>query len=264
MEAAAAMRNGKTVDFNEWQQGRVNHSAQRAVKHSACRSAQRVPLTSPVKPILKGLLQAPRLRGPQKARRERVVRCQTELGGAAGSGRDLRLDPLALPARFITPDECADGRTRTVELHRERIVLRRALRGIKMALNVPVSAYRGVAIRMERIEVGRHRMVLTLEHRDPGLSVPLFAAFDADDIVAEWQLWSRVLALPLLVIDTDGQVREPLPRMGGVRIAAPATRRRRRTALRKRRPRIVFRRRAARIAPDAQVHRGEREIIARN
>ncbi len=191
------------------------------------------------------------------------MRRQIELGGTAGSSRDLRLDPLALPARFAASDESADGRMRTVELHRERVVLRRALRGIKMAVNLPVSAYRGVAIRMERIEVGQHRMVLTLEHRDPGLSIPLFAAFNADDIVAEWQLWGRVLSLPLLVIDADGDLREPLPRMGGVRIAPPAARRRRRTALRKRRPRIVFRRRAARIAPDTPVHRGEREIIAR-
>src|SRR4051794_41914798 len=46
-------------------------------------------------------------------------------------------------------DRAGDERVRLVELHRERVMLRRVSRGIKLALNLPVAAYLGVAIRME-------------------------------------------------------------------------------------------------------------------
>ena len=103
-----------------------------------------------------------------------------------------------------------------------------------------------------------------LEHRDPALSIELYAAQDSDDVVAEWQLWSRVLGIPLLVAGSDGAFNEPFPHLGAVRLKAPAQRRRRRSPLARRRPRFLARRRAGvtRVAP--LVHRQEREIIARN
>src|SRR6476469_8067788 len=73
-------------------------------------------------------------------------------GMPAGSSRALRLDPFALPARFWASDAAADERVRHVELHRERVILRRAVGGMRMALNLPVSSYRGVAIRMVMAE----------------------------------------------------------------------------------------------------------------
>ena len=48
-----------------------------------------------------------------------------------------------------------------------------------------------------------------LEHRDTGLTVPLFVATEGDDAMAEWKSWSRVLGVPLLVADGDGALREP-------------------------------------------------------
>jgi hypothetical protein len=57
-----------------------------------------------------------------------------------GSSRAERLDPFALPLRFVDADFAADGQVRHVELHRAHVVLRRALSGIKMAVNLPVAA----------------------------------------------------------------------------------------------------------------------------
>ena len=56
-----------------------------------------------------------------------------EAGGTAGSGRALRLDPFALPVRFPAQDAGADGQMRQVELHRERVMVRRAVRGMRMS-----------------------------------------------------------------------------------------------------------------------------------
>ena len=192
------------------------------------------------------------------------MRRQTELG-SAGSGRTARLDPLALPLHFTANDEVADESVRHVELHRERVILRRAVQGMRIALNVPVQAFLGVSIRMTPEQNGAPAGIgVFLEHRDPALSIELYRAQDTNDVVAEWQLWSRVLGVPCLVAGSDGGMAQPFPTLGKVRFKAPAQRRRRRSPLSKRRPRFLARRRTGvmRVAP--LVHQGEREIIARN
>ncbi len=180
------------------------------------------------------------------------------LDGSSGSSRAERLDPKAQPHRFATSDAAADGATREIELHRERLVLRRSVAGIRMALNVPLSAFSGVALR-----VSREGLDVLLAHKDPGLGVPLCLSGEPDEAYAEWQEWGRVLALPLLVED-DAGVRAAFPRLGELRIGRVRPRRRRRSALKRRRPSISFRRATGRITETTPVHRGEREIIARN
>jgi hypothetical protein len=135
-----------------------------------------------------------------------------------------------------------------------------------MAIKVRMAAYLGIAIRMEPPQEGRGGAVaVVLEHRDPGLSLPLYRANDGTDIVAEWQSWGRALCLPLLIVEADGRLREPFARIGAVRIAAPTWRRRRRSAIRARRPTLSLRRRRVHKTTTAPaVYRGEREIIARN
>jgi hypothetical protein len=103
-----------------------------------------------------------------------------------------------------------------------------------------------------------------LEHLDPALSIELYSAENSDDVVAEWQLWSRVLGVPMLLKGEDGELRQPFPHIGAVRCGAPAPRRRRRSALHRRRPKFLVRRRPGVTHAQALVHQGEREIIARN
>jgi hypothetical protein len=184
---------------------------------------------------------------------------------AAGSSRSARLDPFSLPVRFEAADEAADERRRVVDLHRERVVVRRSVRGMRMALNLPVAAFRGVAIRLVgTANAPPTAIAVVLEHGDPSLSLQLFTSCASDDIVAEWQSWGRVLGLPLLVTEDDGTLREPFARLGAVRVEAPTWRRRRRFAIARRRPALLMRRRAAKLPDTPAVHRDEREIIARN
>jgi hypothetical protein len=173
------------------------------------------------------------------------VRRQTAKSGInpAGSSRALRLDPLSLPVSFSAHDIRADGGTRQVELHRERVVLRRAVHGMRMAINVRVKEFLGVALR-EADDV----KMLVLAHRDPSLTVPLCISTDAAEIETAWQMWSEIFALPQL----QDNAREPAPR------------RRRRNAIRARRPKFLVRRRAGALLDPANIHRGEREITARN
>ena len=162
----------------------------------------------------------------------------------AGSSRALRLDPLSLPVSFNAHDTRADGGVRQIELHRERIVLRRAVHGIRMAVKVRVSDFKGVALRGTD-----DAQMLVLVHRDPSLTIPLCVSCDTDEIATAWQMWSDVFGLPLL---PENGTREPAPR------------RRRRNAIRARRPKFLVRRRAGDLLNPANIHRGEREIIARD
>jgi hypothetical protein len=177
----------------------------------------------------------------------KAVRRQTVTSGinpAAGSSRALRLDPLSLPVRFDAHDIRADGGIRHIELHRERVVLRRALHGMQMAINVRVSDFLGVALR--GIDDAQ---MLVLAHRDPSLNVPLCVSSDADEIASAWQMWCDIFSLPQL---TEDSAREP------------AARRRRHNAIRARRPKFLVRRRGGDLLNPANIHQGEREIIARN
>jgi len=171
---------------------------------------------------------------------------QTATGGSnpAGSSRTIRLDPHSLPVSFEAHDQRADGSVRHIELHRERVILRRAVRGMRMAVNVRVSDFLGVAVR----GLDDTKM-LVLAHRDPALSIPLCVSADRVEIDTAWQMWSAIFALPQL---PEEKVREP------------AQRRRRHNAIRARRPKFLVRRRAGGLLGEAGVYHGEREIIARD
>jgi hypothetical protein len=183
----------------------------------------------------------------------------------AGSSRDERLDPFSLPLRFEARDAAADGSVRFVELTPERVVLRRSVRGMLMAVNLPITSYLGVALRIEPpVGAADSTVALVLEHRDHALSLPLYRADDSTDVVAEWQSWARVLKLPLLVVEPDGRLREPFERIDKLRVGAPRPRRRKYNSIKARRPSIFLRRKPGRRLAGATVHHGEREIIARN
>jgi hypothetical protein len=90
--------------------------------------------------------------------------------------------------------------------------------------------------------------MVVLLHRDPSLTIPLCVSTDPEEIAAAWQSWSDIFALPQLA----EEAREPAPR------------RRRRNAVWARRPKFLVRRRGGGPLDGANVHRDEREIIARN
>lgn len=157
----------------------------------------------------------------------------------------MRLDPLSLPLRFDARDVRADGGVRQVELHRERVVLRRRVAGMRMAVNVRVSDFLGIGLR----GLDSDAQMLALIHRDPSLTIPLAISADRAELDTASVMWSEIFALPLLPEEKR---------------AEPAARRRRRNVIAKRRPRFLVRRRAGDTARELSVHHGEREIIARN
>jgi hypothetical protein len=148
--------------------------------------------------------------------------------------------------RFDTRDARADGGLRHVEISRDRVVLRRAVRGMRMAINVRVDDFLGIAVR-----AADDGHLLVLVHRDPSLSIPLLASDDRAEIDQAAQHWGASLALAL--IDEDA-----------ISDAQPAQRRRRHHVIRSRRPKILMRRRNGAAIDTMPVYRDEHEIIARS
>ncbi len=175
------------------------------------------------------------------------MRRQTATSGInpAGSSRVVRLDPLSLPLSFHAHDTRADGGVRNVEIHRERVVLRRAVKGMRMSVNVRVSDFLGIAPR----GLDDEAQMLVLAHRDPSLTIPLCVSSDRTEIESALQMWSDIFGLPQLPEDTNSE---------------PAQRRRRHNAIRARRPKFLVRRRAGDLLNPANIHHDEREIIARD
>ena len=113
-----------------------------------------------------------------------------------------------------------------------------------MAINVRVSDFLGVALR--GIDDAQ---MLVLAHRDPSLTIPLVRQLRPRrdrGRLADVERHLRAAAL------LDENRCEPAPR------------RRRHNAIRTRRPKFLVRRRGGDLLNPANMHQGEREIIARD
>src|SRR3954462_8534173 len=114
-------------------------------------------------------------------RRSRMV------GVAARSGHHYRLDPQCLDTQSTVRG--IGTQPFTIDAARAAVTF-----GGERGRIVPLDAYRGVSVRMERLpEPGHVRVWLELLHTDSRLTVPLMAADDSDAVVADWQEWGRLL-----------------------------------------------------------------------
>ena len=174
-----------------------------------------------------------------------------------GSGRCFRLDPFVLPAAGAT----SNGEAFVIERDRARICRTFTANGPTMEVAVPLSAYRGVAVRMESTgDNGEVRAFIQLLHTDTALTVTLAESDMPENLAADWQAWGRTLGLPLLVVGQDGSIGEPLAGHG-LNAARPKPRRYH-SYFAKRRPRFLTRRKTG-VSNNVERIRG-REIIARN
>jgi hypothetical protein len=191
------------------------------------------------------------------------LRRQTLAGEVlADMSRPARLDPFALPVRYaILPTAGQPGAVKAAEIGPDTITVDRPAPGGTFRQSFPTRAWRGVAVRMaltpDKMDM---KVVLELLHTDPDLTLPLAVADEPADIVADWQAWASRLRLPLLLIEADGRIVEPVDRIGEVEASNPRPRRRH-AHFAARRPRFLVRRK---VGGEATARIEGREIIARN
>jgi Family of unknown function (DUF6101) len=157
--------------------------------------------------------------------------------------RRARLDPFELPARVTYRGAARAGTALQVAIiGQDSVMIRRETNaGVPLYVTVPLAAYSGVLLTAKETVHGPS-VALTLHHPNGDLDVPLFEADDTDDVIADWQAWSRTLARPLLIRNSDGEIREPRRRLGGLTIKSPTARRANRFFA-ERRPRFLCERR---------------------
>lgn len=124
------------------------------------------------------------------------------------AGNEFRLDPSRLPQKLIYATRNDSGDVQ-ITVDQNGCVLKRQLEvsGLPLNIALPVNVFDGVAARA--VYTGPDSVLVTLElmHHDPELCVPLFVGQDLEGIARDWQQWSDMLGLPMLIVDEDGVVR---------------------------------------------------------
>lgn len=137
-------------------------------------------------------------------------------------------------------DPRADGGKRDVTLTARGVMIDRRLHGIRMKIQVPAMAYKGVALGLEETLSGRLCFKVALRHRDHDLDVLLVETFDEAEAMAMWSGWAEHLSIGMIAEREDGS----LERIGEPRKARQAfSHRRGNRATRRSRGRFVRRRR---------------------
>lgn len=124
------------------------------------------------------------------------------------AGHEFRLDPGRLPQKLIYATRGNHGEVH-ITVQQNGCVLKRRLEvsGLPLNIALPVNVFHGVTVRA--MYGGPDSVLVTMEltHSDPELSVPLFVGHDLEAIARDWQTWSDLLGLPMLLVDEDGVAR---------------------------------------------------------
>lgn len=138
--------------------------------------------------------------------------------------RPLDFDPLRQPVSYALSVARPLGRwlfaRDHVALHGSRVeIVRRVLGMTACRIIVSLDDFQGVAVRMDD-DGGDLRVSVNLHHGDPELCLPLFVGTGLDMVGARWHSLGRVLGLPLLARDEEGELRPVKSRSPSV-AAAP-------------------------------------------
>ncbi|SON54640.1 hypothetical protein HDIA_1099 [Hartmannibacter diazotrophicus] len=182
-------------------------------------------------------------------------------GARSSALLDQYPNPRALPARFRPESESENGQSSgMVYVDGERVVIQRQLSGLPLTVAMHVSHFQGIAVSIVAEDSGRLKAIVELAHRDPDLTIPLMVSYDMEEVSDAWEAWADVLGLPMLLRESDGQLR-PVEEQAEVRTGRPLPRRQH-TGSDRQRPRFLVRRKAGHSRPMPVIE--GTEIIARN
>jgi hypothetical protein len=116
----------------------------------------------------------------------------------------------------------------------------------------------GLALRLDERAPGDDDFEIALVDEGGG-TLMVLGRFDEDEVVAVWRELAGTTGFPLLTQSEDGEVQQPFPQVGRVRLGRIRIRRRH-GLLSGRRPRFLVRRKTARLPRRPVVYR-EREIV---
>ncbi|WP_306119644.1 MULTISPECIES: DUF6101 family protein [unclassified Roseitalea] len=178
----------------------------------------------------------------------------------AWAGQQFRLDPERLPQKLCYATQSGEV---TITVDRNGATLKRTLpqSGLPLHVALPRRVFRGVVARAT--ETGPESALVTLEllHDDEALCVPLTVGHDLNKIAHDWQHWSELLGLPMMMVEADGVART-LEESARAIIMGGSQPRRHHAMFAERRPRFLARRRLGNLGVRLTV--AGQEIIARD
>ncbi|MBL4727671.1 MAG: hypothetical protein JKY83_13600 [Rhizobiaceae bacterium] len=149
------------------------------------------------------------------------------------AGRDIRLDP------FHLPHNVRNDSSLSYSIDRDGVEMQR--NGSPNSIKLPAQSFKGIAARAVETEDGGMLVTLELHHEDAELCVPVLVTDNMDDIAADWHAWSRVLSLPMLILDADNSASPVRKLLGEIMVEDPIERRKRHRTI-KHRPNFLRRR----------------------
>ncbi len=170
----------------------------------------------------------------------------------------FRLDPYAIPGRIAFSHNNIHY---TLDRTGVSVKMTMPKSGLPLSFALPARSFKGIAARAVQHTDGSHTVSLELHHSDPELCIPVLIADNLDDIAADWHSWSRLMKLPMLMLDEDGMAQPVREELGMVMVEDPIARRKRITAY-KPRPWFLRRRKAGVIGEVKKISAAE--LIARN
>ncbi len=177
------------------------------------------------------------------------------------SSRLMRLDPNQLPHSVSLEGLGQRSRRFSFELDRNGARLNQVVDCEPcVSTTLPNTDFKGIAARTISGENQQTIFTLELHHPNPDLCVPVLVADNLDDIAADWHTWSKMMKLPMLMVDAGNIAKNVRQQLGAVMIEDPIARRKRITSL-KRRPWFLRRRKTGRVCVIKPLHASE--IIAR-
>lgn len=171
--------------------------------------------------------------------------------------REMRLNPYSMPHRVgYDPDA-----TFSYKIDRHGAVLKRRLDcGLPVSVALPQKAFKGVAARIVERPNQPPLFMLELHHVDAQMCLPVLISESMDDIAADWHSWSRLMGLPMLLVDRTNQANPLYAQLGQLLVNRPIARRKR-ISMVKHRPWFLRRRKCGN--PTSAVQLTPAEIIAR-
>ncbi|MBL4598358.1 MAG: hypothetical protein JKX93_05245 [Rhizobiaceae bacterium] len=173
------------------------------------------------------------------------------------AGRDIRLDPFHLPQNVRSDADYSFS----YSIDRDGAKLKRTLGcGLPVSINLPAKSFTGIAARAIETADGGMFVSLELYHDDADLCLPVLVTDNMDDIAADWHAWSRMLSLPMLILDSDNLASPVRKLLGELMVEDPIERRKRFRTVRHR-PNFLRRRKMGVVGKVVRIDAAE--IIAR-
>ncbi|AGA64812.1 hypothetical protein B488_08200 [Liberibacter crescens BT-1] len=122
-------------------------------------------------------------------------------------GNALRLDPKNFPQHvFWVCYHSKNGKIAVINEKNVVVLQFLSFKNIPVFIQLPITVFKGIAVRIISRNNDRITMRVELYHQDPNFCIPLLISENLPEVAQDWKLWSQIYNLPMLMIEENGDV----------------------------------------------------------